>query len=105
MAIYKGFDKDNFMEYMKETFCGPFGGYEGGYLRELLDNIISYAHKNEHVGKDQFAEFLDAMLPEVAFGEIAMFCEDAILTSNGIEQKRAALAQNGLPITDGPAQM
>ena len=100
MALYKGFDKDNFMEYMSETFCGPFGGYEGAYLRELVENIINYAHKWEHVGKDQFVEFLDAMLPEVTFGEIAMFCEDAILTDNGKEQKRKALVENGFPITD-----
>lgn len=96
MALYKGFDKDNFMEYMEQTF----NGFENSFLRETVDNIISYAHKHEHVSKDQFVEFLDAMLPEVTFGEIAMFCEDAILTDYGKEQKRGELVKNGLPITD-----
>lgn len=96
MALYKGFDKDNFMEYMEQTF----NGFENSFLRETVENIIDYAHKYEHVGKDQFVEFLDAMLPEVTFGEIAMFCEDAILTDYGKEQKRGELVKNGLPITD-----
>lgn len=96
MALYKGFDKDNFMEYMEQTF----DGFDNTFLRETVGNIIDYAHKNEHVGKDQFVEFLDAMLPEVTFGEIAMFCEDAILTDYGKEQKRIWLVKNGLPITD-----
>lgn len=96
MALYKGFDKDNFMEYMEQTF----DGFDNSFLRETVENIINYAHKYEHVGKDQFVEFLDAMLPEVTFGEIAMFCEDAILTDYGKEQKRMELVKNGLPITD-----
>lgn len=101
MALYKVFDKDNFMEYMEQTF----DGFDNSFLRETVENIIEYAHKNEHVSKDQFVEFLDAMLPEVTFGEIAMFCEDAILTKWGIEQKGMTLAKNGFPITYGPAQM
>ena len=102
MALYKGFDKENFMEYMEETFVG-FSGFDGAYLRELVENIINYAHKWEHVSKDQFVEFLDDMLPCVTFGEIAMFCEDAILTENGKDQKYMELAKRGLPITEGPA--
>lgn len=101
MALYKGFDKDSFMEYMESEF----NGFDSSFLRETVDNIISYAHKHEHVSKDQFVEFLDAMLPEVTFGEIAMFCEDAILTNSGRELKYAALIKNGFPVTDNAASI
>lgn len=99
MATYKGFAKDDFMEYMEQTF----DGFDSSFLRETVENIIEYAHKYEHVSKDQFAEFISSMLPEVTFGEIAMFCEDAILTSNGREQKYSALVKFGLPISDTAA--
>lgn len=84
--MYKGFDKDGFMSWLEETF----GGFDNCFLRELVENIIEYAHKWEHVSKDQFCEFIYDMLPEVEFGEVAMFCEDEILTAYGQQMKREA---------------
>ena len=99
MALYKGFDKDNFMEYLEENFDG-FCGRSCDYARELVEGIIDYAYKWNHLTKDNIAEFISDVIPFVSFGEVAMFCEDAILTDYGKEQKWMELVKNGLPITD-----
>ena len=83
----KGFDEKGFMSYLEETF----GGFDNRFLRELVQNVIDYAQKWEHVSKDQFAYFVSDMLPEVEFGEVAMFCEDSILTAEGQRMKREAI--------------
>ena len=80
MAV-KGFDKEKFMGYMESVFD------LNGFSRELIENIIDYAHEHEHISKDQFAYFVSDMLPEVEFCEVAGFCEDEILTKNGIAEK------------------
>lgn len=85
--MYKGFDENNFMAYLEATF----DGFDNCFLRELVQNVIDYAQKWEHVGKDQFAYFISDMLPEVEFGEVAMFCEDSILTADGQRMKREAI--------------
>ena len=88
----KGFDEKGFMSYLEETF----GGVDNCFLRELVQNVIEYAQKWEHVSKDQFAYFVSDMLPEVEFGEVAMFCEDSILTAGGQRVKREAIIHYSL---------
>lgn len=73
----KGFDEENFRNYLIEFYKVE------GYALELVDNIIQYAHKWEHVSKDQFAEFVSDLLPYIDFAEVAAFCEDEILTKTG----------------------
>ena len=86
-----GFDKQGFMDYLERSFSG----FDNAFLRELVENVIEYAQKREHVSKDQFAFFVSDLLPEVEFGEVAMFCEDGILTKYGQNEKREALARYG----------
>ena len=88
--MYKGFDETGFMAWLEDNFTG----FENSYLRSLVENVIDYAHAHEHVGKDQLAYFVSDMLPEVTFGEVAMFCEDDILTASGQRMKREALSEN-----------
>ncbi len=75
----QGFNKTAFMEYMENTF----NGFENSFLRELVENVIEYANKFEHVSKDQFVYFVSDMLPEVEFGEVAAFMNDDCLTHEG----------------------
>lgn len=83
MNFVKGFDQGQFCQYMENTFSiDPFG-------RALMLNIIDYAQKHEHVSKDQFAYFVSDMIPEIEFRDVAAFCEDAILTGSGIQEKKA----------------
>ncbi len=86
----KGFDDDSFMRYMCEQFEPMAYSH---FVYELVENILRYAHKHEHVSKDQFVEFLADILPEVEFKEIAAFADDSILTAYGIQMKRAQLAK------------
>ena len=81
LTFKDGFDKQNFMWYMQEAFSMAVFG------RNLLESIVEYAIKNEHVSKDQLAYFLSDIIPEVEFCETAAFCEDTILTSNGLYEK------------------
>lgn len=78
--MYKGFDSNRFMEWLEETFTTD------NYARQTVLNIIDYAHKHEHVSKDQFAYFVSDLLPEVEFLDVAKFCEDAILTDDTLKQ-------------------
>ena len=98
--MYHGFNEEGFKNYLVEEK----EGFDSASIMGLVDNIIDYAHKNNHIAKDNFAECISDIM-RLDFGEVAMFCEDAILTKWGIEQKGMTLAKNGFPITDGPAQM
>ena len=91
-----GFDESQFILYMEEQFPTVFGGEAGRYVRSLLENLIDYAHKHEHVSKDQFCDFLSDLLPEVEMGEVAMFMEDCCLTeSYGLAEKRRMMKEKG----------
>lgn len=83
------FDRAGFMAYLETNF----NGFDNSFLRGLVNNVIDYAHKNEHVSKDQFCHFVSDMLPEVEFGEVAMFTDAACLSWWG--QAEAAKAKEG----------
>ena len=92
----KGFNLDGFMRYLEQQFSG----FENCFLRETVENIIEYGQKHEHVSKDQFAYFISDILPEVEFGEIAMFCDDDILTADGQQEKRDAITRYRMDYDD-----
>lgn len=79
----KDFNKEKFLEYMRKNF----NGFGNSFLRELVENIIDYALKNKQCSKDQFVYFITDLLPEVEFGEVAMFMCDNYLTDNGQQMK------------------
>jgi hypothetical protein len=82
-----GFDRQGFVEYMNNAF----DGFDQPFVRNLVDNVIEYGLKHERVSKDQFCYWLSDMIPEVEFGEVAMFIDDASLTKYGLEEKKKAL--------------
>lgn len=86
----KGFDEEKFIDYIQGEFEGI-----NHFTREMIYNILEYAHEHEQVSKDQFCYFVSDMIPEVEFGEVAMFIEDECLTENGIEAKRRYLKLKG----------
>lgn len=76
----KGFNESAFIEWMEDKFdLNPFS-------IDMLYNIIEYAHKWEHVSKDQFAQFLADMIPEISFDDVARYCEDGILTNSTLKR-------------------
>lgn len=85
--MYKGFDSEGFFNWMGETFS--LDRFRDTYSFQLIENVIEYAHKHEHISLDQFAGFVANMLPEVEFLEVAQFCSDEILT----EQTRKELGR------------
>ena len=84
----KGFARQDFMAYLERAV----NGFSNPFLRELVDNLIDYGLKHEHVSKDMFCYWLSDILPEISFDEIAAFMEDKCLTDNGIKYKREAMA-------------
>ena len=87
MAKVKGFDKDEFIKYL----AIEFNGFENSFQRELVENLIDYANVHECVSKDQRVYWLSDIIPEITFGEVAMFMDDDCLTYIGQEAKRKAL--------------
>lgn len=83
MQYNNGFDIKGFEEYMNECFSLD------EFSQSMIDNLANFAVENQNHSKDQLADFLSNVIPEVEFKVIAGFCEDAILTeSYGQEQKR-----------------
>ena len=76
-----GFDRGNFMSYLGSEFALD------GFSIRLVENIIEYGLEHETNSDDQFASFLEEVLPEVEFGEIAAFCDDDILSDDGRKKK------------------
>lgn len=100
----KGFNDEGFMAYVEYQFPGVFSRSGGSFTRELLENLIEYAHKHEQVGKDQFCDFLSSLLPEMEMGEVAAFMEDDCLTASyGIVEKRRVMEERDIrvEVTDG----
>lgn len=79
----KGFDEIGFMGYLEQTFSG----FENSFLRGVVDNLIEYATKHEHVSKDQLCYWMSDLLPEVTFAEVAAFTDDGSLTAWGQNEK------------------
>ena len=72
------------MEYLENEFSG----FENSFLRETVENIISYGLENKNSSLDEFCYFLSDMLPEVEFKNVALFMDDEYLTEQGKKLKR-----------------
>lgn len=79
----KGFNKDDFMLWLKEEFPGVVDTH---WNYDLVENIIDYGIENKMVSKDQFCFWLSDMLPEVEFLEVARFMEDEHLTKGTLKE-------------------
>lgn len=77
------FDKAGFMAYLEETF----DGFENSFLRETVENLISFGLYEQSALKGQFISFLNRILPQIELGEIAVFASDDMLTSEQILEK------------------
>lgn len=86
------FDKDEFMNYLESEFSG----FDNSFLRGTVRNLIDFGLEHHNYSKDQFGYFLSDILPEITFGEVAMFLDDESLTQNGCALKRETAAKFGL---------
>ena len=84
----KGFARQDFVAYLERTI----NGFSNPFLRELIDNLIDYGLKHEHVSKDMFCYWLSDILPDICFDEIAAFMDDNCLTDYGKAHKREGMA-------------
>lgn len=82
--FYKGFDQDAFYEWVCEEF--HLNKATDTYAFKIMDSIIAFGHKWEHVSKDQFAGYIAQMLPNVDFLDVARFCEDGELTNSTLAE-------------------
>lgn len=78
----KGFNREGFLNWLKEEFSGCLGNE---WDCQLVNNILDYARDHEHISKNQICDYLSDILPDVDFWDVAMFCEDKILTDHVIE--------------------
>lgn len=86
----ENFKKKEFMEYLEETFVG-YKGMEGGHLRELVDNLVDFAMEHMSKTRDDVAHFLSGIIPELTFGEVAMFMDESELTEHGRRERTEAM--------------
>lgn len=77
-----GFNKEGFMNWLKEKFPGVIDTH---WNYDLVENIIDYAIENKNTGGDELAIFLSSMLPEIEYTEIAKFCDEDMLSSFTLE--------------------
>lgn len=77
-----GFNKEGFMNWLKEEFPGVIDTH---WNYDLVENIIDYALENKNTSKDQLAFFISDMLPEVEYTEVAKFCDKDILSDFTLE--------------------
>lgn len=68
---FTGFDVNGFMEYLARTF----NGFENTFLRGTIENIINYGLKQKKMSNEQFCYWVSDLLPEVSFGEVAVFLD------------------------------
>ena len=83
----KGFNARAFMAYLEENF----DGFNNTFLRSIVENIIDYAQRTQHISKGQFVYFLYDLIPELDIAEIAQFADDEILTASLILEKEHIL--------------
>lgn len=81
------FDSDGFMAYLREQF-EPMDNH---FTHDMVENLVDYGNKHHSHTKDALAYFLSDIIPEVEFGEVAMFMDDDYLTYNGRMEKRKAI--------------
>ncbi len=85
-----GFNKEKFMDYMKQEFS-PMDNH---FTYDMVENLVDYAIQHKSHTKDDLCFFLSDIIPEVEFGEVAIFEDDANLTNCGLEEKRSFLMRD-----------
>lgn len=81
------FNNDGFMAYLREQFS-PMDNH---FTHDMVENLVNYGKEHHGHTKDALAYFLSDMIPEVEFGEVAIFMDDAYLTHNGQMEKQEAI--------------
>lgn len=84
-----GFLASDFIDFIRQEFPSIYRG--NCYVRELVENLIGYGLEHENESKDQFCDFLADIIPEISFGEVAMFMDDRHLTEYGTLEKQSTL--------------
>lgn len=80
------FDINGFISYMGQNFeCAT-----NYFVREMLQNLVEYAIGQKGHTLDSIAFFLSDLIPEVEFGEVAMFVDDSLLASYGKDEAQKA---------------
>lgn len=83
------FDSQGFMAYMKKHFSAM----DEHFAYCMVERLVDYAMEHRGHTCDAIPYFLSDMIPELEFGEAAMFAPDSSLTRNGLAEKQAALAR------------
>lgn len=85
----ENFNKNGFMEYMRETFSGM----GNAMLRGTIDNIIEYGLREYNNSLDQFCYFVSDLIDDVCFAEVVMFMDDSELTEYSRKLKAEAIKE------------
>ena len=87
-------EKEN--SFNRKAFCDYIASQNDctGFTMELLNSIIDYAHRYEHVSKDQFAYYISDLIPSIDFKTVCGFCRDEILTKDGKAAKHEFWSEN-----------
>lgn len=86
----KAFDTYHFIRYISHSFDGA----DNPFVRDMLENITYKAITRCEHALDELVYFILDFVPEVDFGEIAMFADDSILTEYGKTEKQKALTEH-----------
>lgn len=85
----KGFNREGFLNWLKEEFPGCLDN-EWDY--KLVDSILEDALDSKCISKNQLCYYLSDVLPDVDYLDVAVFCKDNLLTDdvarvvNGLRQ-------------------
>lgn len=86
----KTFDSYHFKRYIAQSFDGA----DSPFVRDIIENITHEAITRHGHTLDEVVYFILDFVPEVDFGEVAMFADDSILTEYGRTEKQYALAKH-----------
>ena len=64
------FDKDGFLEWIKEEFPGVIDTH---FNYDMMDNLLEYAILNKDYSQIMFIDFLESIIPEITHEEIKKF--------------------------------
>lgn len=65
-----GFDKEGFMNWLREEFLGVIDAH---WNYDLVENIIDYAVDQKNTSDDELVIFLLSMFSEIEYAEIEKF--------------------------------
>ncbi len=65
-----GFDKEGFMNWLREEFPGVIDAH---WNYDLVENIIDYAVDQKNTSDDELVIFLLSMFSEIEYAEIEKF--------------------------------